>query len=174
MGLSEAQIEQTKIGKPLLETRQTLGEKYSKLDMRTQLESGEENNNTTTLESGEDNNNTTNEAELEQEKRDEKSQDLLEKIVENTTPIPLNEKKPAEAANDSIFKGGLLETLGIIGLMKSLKSIISGIFTGIGKALLGAFELLFKPSVIFKGLLYLFFLSILPSLIYFIFHLDKD
>ena len=153
MGLSEAQIEQTKIGKPLLETRQTLGEKYSKLDMRTQLESGEENNNTTTLESGEDNNNTTNEAELEQEKRDEKSQDLLEKIVENTTPIPLNEKKPAEAANDSIFKGGLLETLGIIGLMKSLKSIISGIFTGIGKALLGAFELLFKPSVIFKGLL---------------------
>ena len=142
MGLTEKQIEKIKPGKLLLEKRQTLGEQYSKLDMRTQLESGEENNN-----------NTTNEAELEQEKRDEKSQDLLEKIVENTTPIPINEKKPNEAANDSIFKGGLLETLGIIGLMKSLKSIISGIFTGIGKALLGAFELLFKPSVIFKGLL---------------------
>lgn len=79
---------------------------------------------------------------------------LFEKIEVNTRPTieaPSDKKEDKSSGLGGL--GGLLSALGVMKLLSGLKNAISGIFEGIGKALLSAFKLLFSPGNILKGLM---------------------
>lgn len=124
MGLNEAQIAKTGEGKALLDKRVGLSNEYAKYDLKTKLMNQDDNN--------------TSEKEIEAQKSNEETKNLLEKIANNTTPNSAAAKGIVPEKTEGKDGGGFLD--GIMGFfsagfMKALKAIFNpaNILKSLGK-----------------------------------------
>jgi hypothetical protein len=122
-GLSEGKMAGTAQGKELLATREEATRQYSKYDRAAKLEGAAESP----------------EERDEAVKRDEEQTGLLEKLVENTTPVRMSEKALPRSPESSSSGGGLFATIGaaMTALGKGLKGLGQGAGAGIAGFLKG-------------------------------------
>lgn len=122
-GISEGKMALTPQGKSLLATREEATRQYSKYDKSARLENSAESP----------------EERDEAVKRDEEQTGLLEKLVENTTPVRISEKALPKSSESGSSGGGLFATIGVAmtALGKGLKGLGQGAGAGIAGFLKG-------------------------------------